>query len=85
MKTVRMILEEPPGHQWTVSDDDGNIEVFSCPIQALLRAKHRFHRIPATEMAMLWVSMDGTEGTPLLVRELREPARVQQRQAAFAA
>jgi hypothetical protein len=69
MKTIRMVLAKGHPLQWIVSDDAGRAEVFGCPIEALLRAKSRFHNLADEDMAVLWVSLDGSQGTPLLIRD----------------
>ncbi len=68
MTTIRMTLEPGPGHRWAVTTDDARPEYYTCPIQALLRAKHRYHQIPASEAGALLISLDGEHSTKLLAR-----------------
>ena len=68
MTTIHMTLEPGPGHRWSVVAGEHTPEIYTCPLQALLRAKHWFRKIPASEPASLMISLDGENSTPLLTR-----------------
>ena len=68
MTTIHMTLEPGPGHRWQVVAGEHSPEIYTCPLQALLRAKHLFHQIPASESGSLMISLDGEHSTRLLSR-----------------
>jgi hypothetical protein len=68
MTTIHMTLEPGPGHRWSVVAGDHKPEIYTCPLQALLRAKHWYKQIPASEPCALMVSLDGENSTRLMSR-----------------
>jgi hypothetical protein len=68
MTTIHMTLEPGPGHRWSVVAGEHQPEIYTCPLQALLRAKHLFKQIPACESGALMISLDGEHSTRLLSR-----------------
>ena len=68
MTTIHMTLEPGPGHRWSVVAGQHSPEIYTCPLQALLRAKHLFRQIPAGESGALMISLDGEHSTRLLSR-----------------
>ena len=68
MTTIHMTLEPGPGPRWSVVAGHRAPEIYTCPLQALLRAKHLFRQIPASESGSLMISLDGEHSTRLLSR-----------------
>ena len=68
MTTIHMTLEPGPGHRWAVVAGERSPEIYTCPLQALLRAKHLFKKIPPGEPGALMISLDGENSTQLLAR-----------------
>lgn len=68
MITIHMTLEPGPGHRWSVAAGRHDPEIYTCPLQALLRAKHLFRQIPPSEAGSLLISLDGEHSTLLLSR-----------------
>lgn len=76
MTTINMTLEPGPGHRWSVASDERTPEIYTCPLQALLRAKHLFQQIPPGESGALMISLDGEHSTRLLSRRGASPEAV---------
>lgn len=76
MTTINMTLEPGPGHRWSVAADQRAPEIYTCPLQALLRAKHLFQQIPPDESGALLISLDGEHSTRLLSRRGAAPEGV---------
>ena len=68
MTNIHMTLEPGPGHRWQVVAGSHDPEIYTCPLQALLRAKHLYQQIPASEAGSLLISLDGEHSTRLLTR-----------------
>jgi len=68
MTNIHMTLEPGPGHRWQVVAGQHAPEIYTCPLQALLRAKHLFRQIPQHERCQLLISLDGEHSTRLLQR-----------------
>lgn len=69
MTTIHMTLEPGPGHRWSVAAGERSPEIYTCALQALLRAKHLFKKIPPNESAALMISLDAEHSTRLLSRD----------------
>ena len=68
MPNVHLLRSDLPSPAWLVHVDDGPIERFQCPVEALLRAKMLYERIVARGTSALLIDFDGHHETQLLPR-----------------
>lgn len=68
MPNVHLQRNDPPSEGWQVQIDDGPAERFTCPVEALLRAKSLYERIQPRGPAALLVDFSGHHETRLLPR-----------------